>query len=376
MSGGDLEVTVNEIKMKSGLKIGRLTLNRPKALNALSLNMFQILKKTLLKWEKESDIVAVILDSASERAFCAGGDVKEVVRGLTDLSEEASKKSAIDFFSMEYYVDYLIRVYEKPIVCWASGVVMGGGIGLMNGCSHRVICENSILAMPEINIGFFPDVGASFFLNQLPNKVGYFMGLTAARLSGGDALAVSLGDYYIQSSQKSQVLDGLEALAWERDAPLNNQLVGNYLETFSNDSIVGQAEIMDRLEEINELMDQDTLKDLDSVMREWEPTDPYFQTCKKVYEEGSPTTVNVFYELMRKAPRDIKQIYLREFNVAMNLCLRKSDFVEGVRAVLVDKDNDPRWRPSKLSKVEGIKEIFNDIDGVDSPLSAWLAEHP
>ncbi len=163
--------------------------------------MFQVLERKLMEWRERADIVCVVLHADSQKAFCAGGDVKALV---TQLNASGDIRIGADFFSHEYFVDYLIHSYPKPLLCWADGITMGGGIGVMNGATCRVVTERTQMAMPEIAIGLFPDVGGSYFLNRMPEGVGMFLGLTSARFNGADAVSIGMADLLIRAEQQAR----------------------------------------------------------------------------------------------------------------------------------------------------------------------------
>ena len=191
--------------------IGHIWLNSPKTLNALSIEMIISMTEKLEVWEEDSSVKAVIMLSTSDRAFCAGGDVVSLYNAMVE------NKNAGEFFKYEYFLDQYIHNYKKPIIALADGIVMGGGIGIMNGASHRIVTERSMLAMPEITIGLFPDVGGSYFLNKMPGNVGKFLALTGARLNGADAKFVSMADYFISSELISVLKDALGNFNWDED---------------------------------------------------------------------------------------------------------------------------------------------------------------
>ena len=222
--------------------VGVIRLDNLPALNALTLEMFQALERQLLEWCLRDDIACLVLSSASERAFCAGGDVKALV---TVLMREPGLQAAANFFTSEYFVDYLIHRYPKPVLCWADGVTMGGGVGIMNGASSRIVTERTLMAMPEISIGLFPDVGGTYFLNRLRDGVGLFIGLTGARLSGADAVAIGLAEALIPAARKQEVLSGLSSLDWSIDGDSNRTLLRRYLETFSESLTPSGAPIIE-----------------------------------------------------------------------------------------------------------------------------------
>src|SRR5688572_22132913 len=183
--------------------LGFINLNNPRALNALTLSMFRDIEATLLKWRAREDVVCVVLHSDSEKAFCAGGDVKALV---VALEQEPDLGSGAQYFTAEYLVDYLIHIYSKPLLCWADGITMGGGIGIMNGASYRAVSERTTMAMPEIAIGLFPDVGGTYFLNRIPEGLGLFLALTGARFDGRDAVSIGMADGFITQSKKAQAM--------------------------------------------------------------------------------------------------------------------------------------------------------------------------
>ena len=178
---------------ENGCQIGVITLNAEKTLNALSLDMIDLMAEQLALWSTDDNIALVLMQAAGEKAFCAGGDLQNLYQSMlthhasVDKDDVRANQYACDFFNREYRLDYLIHTYPKPILCWGHGIVMGGGIGLMAGASHRVVTEKSRLAMPEIGIGLFPDVGGSYFLNRMPGKLGLFLALTGAMVNAADA---------------------------------------------------------------------------------------------------------------------------------------------------------------------------------------------
>ena len=358
--------------------IGLVELNNTRALNALTLEMFQAIEEQLLAWEAQSEIVCVIFHTDSDKAFCAGGDVKALV---TELKTSGVLECAAEFFAIEYFVDYLIHRYSKPVLCWADGITMGGGIGLMNGASFRVVTERTVMAMPEMSIGLYPDVGGTYFLNRLPEGLGLFLGLTSARFKGTDAVAIGMADLEIRSNKKATVLAGLQDLPWTANRLQNKILLQQHLEQFAETSAAKSPEILQRLDLIRSLTIRKSVQEVDAALRAWNGNDTWMHNAIQNYLSGSPTSAKViFQQLSRGKPLSLKDIFLREWDMSLNFCAR-SDFLEGVRARLIDKDHTPRWNPATLNAVsnEEVERFFSSQHGQPNILAARLnkiADHP
>ncbi|MGN6731582.1 MAG: enoyl-CoA hydratase/isomerase family protein [Candidatus Binatia bacterium] len=358
--------------------IGLVELNNTRALNALTLEMFQAIEEQLLAWEAQSEIVCVIFHADSDKAFCAGGDVKALV---TELKTSGVLECAAEFFAIEYFVDYLIHRYSKPVLCWADGITMGGGIGLMNGASFRVVTERTVMAMPEMSIGLYPDVGGTYFLNRLPEGLGLFLGLTSARFKGTDAVAIGMADLEIRSNKKATVLAGLQDLPWTANRLQNKILLQQHLEQFAETSAAKSPEILQRLDLIRSLTIRKSVQEVDAALRAWNGNDTWMHNAIQNYLSGSPTSAKViFQQLSRGKPLSLKDVFLREWDMSLNFCAR-SDFLEGVRARLIDKDQTPRWNPATLNAVsnEEVERFFSSQHGQPNILAARLnkiADHP
>ena len=342
----DAGVLFSEIKARR-FTIGFIRLHKPSALHALDLAMLQSIEDKLLAWKIREDVACVVLHADAGRAFCAGGDVKALVMGL-QCAESATIATA--YFSTEYFVDYLIHVYPKPILCWADGITMGGGIGIMNGASSRIVTEHSTLAMPEIAIGLFPDVGATFFLNRMPPGVGLFLGLTGARFSGFDAIAIGMADRFVRAEKKWSCFRGLEQSEWTADPWTNKEILRRYLEPFAVSP--ASADITGRLDTIRDLMGKPSVDEIDRAFRNWDGADPWIERAIQGYLTGAPTSAKViFRQLMTGKDLPLRDAFLREWDMSLNFCQR-SDFCEGVRARLFDKGRNPKWNPSSLKAVK------------------------
>src|SRR5919197_1455615 len=359
-------------KPSDQFKLGFLTLHNPGSLNALDLDMFAAIERKLREWRGRDNIACIVLHADSDRAFCAGGDVKALAMAL----ERHGTVAAREFFSAEYFVDYLIHIYPKPILCWADGITMGGGIGIMNGASYRVVTERSTLAMPEVAIGLFPDVGATFFLNRLPAGLGLFLGLTGARFDGSDATAIGMADGFIRAEKKAEIFAGLMRLSWTTDSQTNKEALRSYLTTVTEPEAAGKSELLMRLDAIRNLILKATIEEIDGAFRSWHGADRWIKSAIDGYVTGSPTSAKTtFRQLVDGKELSVKEVFLREWNLALNLS-RRSDFREGVRALLIDKDQRPRWNPPALAAVrdEEIDGFFSQSHGEPNLLAQKFSE--
>ena len=258
---------------------------------------------------------------------------------------------AQDFFEHEYRLDYYLHQYRKPIVVWGSGIIMGGGIGLMVGASHRIVTETSRLAMPEITIGLFPDVGASWFLNQMPEWAGLFLGLTGAQFGAADALYLGLADFGVPSETKAVLLNALAEVNWEDDRALHRQQISVVIGAFEVDELKQDALLVTHQKAIQGMMDKSTLVEIVRAVEDRVADDPWLQQARSTLLAGSPTTACLVYEqLCRGRKQTLLQTFQMELIMAVQ-CAARPDFSEGVRALLVDKDGQPNWRYTSVDAV-------------------------
>ena len=345
--------------------LGFIALDRPGVLNALGLDMLEAIRAKLLEWRTRAEIACVVFHAESERAFCAGGDAKSLALRLREDGEPAFAR---DYFTTEYFVDYLIHAYPKPVLCWADGITFGGGVGIMNGATYRVTTERSSLAMPETAIGLFPDVGSTYFLNRLPAGLGLFLGLSGARFSGFDAAAIGMAEGVARSESKKETFAGLSRLDWTSDPQANAELLCRYMKSRTEAAPAENSALVKSLDAVARLTDHSTIDAIDRALRKWRGEDPWLKGAIAAYLAASPTAVKTSFEQLRRGKKvTIKEAFLREWDMAVHYCTTP-DFTEGVRARLIDKDNRPRWNPPALSAVadETIERYFRpQPDGVN-----------
>ena len=348
----------------NGFVLAVVTLTDEKQLNALSLDMIRAITKQLSLWQQDDRVACVLLQSSGDKAFCAGGDVLQLHR-MIQQGPEAAASYAHAFFSEEYALDYLMHTYGKPIICIGSGIVMGGGVGLMAGASHRIVTETSLLAMPEITIGLFPDVGASWFLNKMPGYCGIFLGLTGARVRAEDILFVGLGDYFVTTDRIAEISEGLLELPWQGTNNQFNRLVTEYLSGESqNDTIVAENAMLWRYFHAltYAFMDCSDAMMMRTALESLALKESWFEKPLITLNKGCPLSVMVFIEQMSRAKHlSLEQVFKMELAMVMT-AVKLPDLAEGIRALLIDKTGAPHWSHCSLNAVmEG--EIENFFDG-------------
>ena len=339
----------DEVHLHTHGAVGHISLARPKALHALTHGMCEAMSQALLGWRDDPTVEAVIIDHAERRGFCAGGDVALVRRSALEDGGEAGRA----FFHAEYRLNHLLFTYPKPVVAFMDGVTMGGGVGISQPAKYRVATENTLFAMPEGAIGLFPDVGAGWYLPRLRGRTGAFMALTGARLDGAECLWAGLATHYLPSERLA------EAKARIVDTPGEIAAVLEDLSATPPDArIAGNAERIDRL------FASDRLEHIFAAL-EADPSEWAAKELKAVTAKCPTTSKVALRQFAQGAERtDFADEMRTEYRLAGRMMLRP-DFAEGVRAVLVDKDNAPKWNPATPEEVTDAM-----LDAIFAPLDA------
>lgn len=328
---------------------GVITLNRPQALNALNLNMVRLITAQLSLWEADKSLHRILIKGAGEKAYCAGGDI----RALHDFGKAKQYEEALSFWREEYLLNIIIKNYPKPIVSLVDGIVMGGGVGLAMNGTHVVAGERFIFAMPEVGIGFFPDVGGSYFLSRMPFETGTYAALTAARFKQGDAFATGLVTHTVKSAYECE-----EALTKTSD-------IDTLLKPFA---IETTSKIMAHKASIKRAFAHKTVEEIVKVLeKDAANSDSFALETLETMKTKSPTSMKLaLQQLCAGEKLDFKQVMAMEFRIVTRI-LQGHDFYEGVRAVIIDKDNAPKWFPNSLKDVK-----IADIDSYFQPISHEL----
>lgn len=333
----DTDATDAEILCERRGAAGVVVLNRPKALNALSFGMVRELARALDAWENDPQVARVVVTSTGEKAFSAGGDI----RALHDLGRAGRHAQMLAFWREEYILNARIKRYPKPYVALIDGIVMGGGVGISLHGSHRIAGERYLFAMPEVGIGFFPDVGATHALPRLPDHAGTFLALTGDRVGASDALDLGLATHAVPSSRMAELTDALTGRAG-----LDDIIAG-----FSHDP--GPPKLAPERAVIARCFGQPSLDAvLASLEREAQAGSAFAARALRTIRAKSPTSVAIAFEQMRRGgAMSFTEAMTTEFRIVSRI-VAGHEFYEGVRAVVVDKDNAPRWRPDAIEALD------------------------
>jgi len=335
----------------SGGLLAEARLNSEATLNALSLEMIDLLSPALSRWATDDRIVGVVLTGGGERAFSAGGDIQALYRAMVANHQAGDRIDdyPYDFFEREYRLDYLLHTYPKPLIALGHGVIMGGGLGIFSAADCRVVTENVRIALPEVTIGLFPDAGGTWLLKNLPEHHALFLGMTGSHVNAADALAAGLGTHAVARSDLDLVFKGLLELTYSGDAPADRELIGESVGRHPTPELPDPE-----LPAVGEILraDEDLLEVV-AVARSLTGSSAWINRGIATMDRGCPTTVGIVCEQVRRAESlDLADCFRMEMTIATH-CADNHDFSEGVRALLIEKDNKPAWQ-------------FGDLDSLPS----------
>ena len=353
------ETLQDEVLAEVRNHIGHLTLNRPAGLNAITLNMVRSLTSQLQAWADDPQVYAVVLRGAGEKAFCAGGDI----RSLYDSFKNGDTLHE-DFFVEEYALDLAIHHYRKPVLALMDGFVLGGGMGLVQGADLRVVTERSRLGMPEVAIGYFPDVGGSDFLPRIPGEVGSYLGVTGVQIRAADALYCGLADWYLDSNKLADLDQKLDHLQWHDSAlkDLQGVLAKLAVQQLPDAPLAALRPAIDHffgLPDVPSIVEQlQAVTVADS--HEWALNTAHLMQTR------SPLAMAVTLQMLRKGRRlSLEQCFALELHLDRQW-FKRGDLIEGVRALIIDKDKTPRWNPPTLHglSVAHVESFFQQFEQI------------
>jgi len=340
--------------------IGYLTLNRPAGLNAITLDMVRLMTTRLQAWADDPLVYAIVLRGSGDKAFCAGGDI----RSLYD-SFKAGDTLHEDFFVEEYALDLILHHYPKPVLALMDGFVLGGGMGLVQGADLRVVTERSRLAMPEVAIGYFPDVGGSYFLPRIPGELGIYLGVTGVQIRAADALYCGLADWYLDSTRLAELAQRLDSLQW-RDSPLKDLqgvLAHLAVQQLPDPPLAALRPAIDHffalpdVPSIVEQLQQVTVAD----SHDWG------RATADLMQTRSPLAMAVTLQMLRRGRHlRLEQCFALELHLDRQWFAR-GDLIEGVRALIIDKDKKPQWNPPTVHALNAshVESFFRDFAQIE-----------
>ncbi|MCW2286589.1 enoyl-CoA hydratase [Rhodoblastus acidophilus] len=324
-----------EILLAREGRLGLITLNRPKAINALTVNMVRIITRALEDWAHDDRVATILIRGAGERGLCAGGDIVAIYNAA-----RTGDRAPVDFWREEYALNLMIAEYAKPIVVVMHGIVMGGGVGVSAHAAHRIVTEGSSVAMPEVSIGFIPDVGGTFLLSRAPGELGTHLAMTAGRAGPADCLLLGLADLYVPQDRLSTLTDLRECATHDDVRAVLSALSGP----------VGPAPLAQERAWIDAAYAADTVEEICAALAA--RPEPAAQAALAQLGKHSPTSLKVTLRALRQARAYGRLAPCLDMElVAASACLGGSDFPEGIRAAVIDKDRAPKWTPARLDDV-------------------------
>ncbi len=392
MTNNQQKVFFQKRKKLQGSYIGEIKLTQSKALNALDKEIIVAIKNQLIRWEQDSSVVAIFLHSDSEKAFSAGGDIKSLFyalsakhtntsssSALSALSAEKNTKQSIQqstcgFFENEYCLDYLLHTYRKPVITWGEGLVMGGGVGLFWASSHLITTPQSKIAMPEINIGFFTDVGSSYFLSRMPYFLGWYIALTGYVLNStehrwllhsikgwGDGVLAPKAHrscFCFDNAEKEKLWQLLLSTPFDKAEDIS-RILNNFKKDKTTTTLQDNW-LQKNQSQITSLMQSQNIHTIYQQLHQSTWSDDKGNYYKNQFLKGSPSSLAIICELLKKAKNSsLKEVFCTDLTVALNI-VTQADFKEGIRALLIDKTNNPQWNPDSIKDItmQDVKKYF------------------
>lgn len=336
--------------------IGFITLDRPKALNSLSLDMVRALTTTLLAWRNDSAVRAVVIRSSSERAFCAGGDIR-FFYDAGRANPQGGSALLEDFFTEEYALNHLIHFYPKPYVAIMNGIVMGGGMGVAQGGESnrmRIVTDRTKMAMPEVNIGLFPDVGGGYFLSRIPGEIGAYLGVTGEIIGAADALYAGLADVFVPAAE----LEALSAMLESADSSKLPQAIREFSSRFASLAEPSTSVLARERSAIDRHFAHDDVLAIVASLGKDDTT--FARHTLDTMDKRSPLMMCVTLSQLRRGRTMGVADNLRMERTMVRRSFENGEVLEGIRSVVIDKDNQPKWSPAQLSDVssEMIERFF------------------
>lgn len=336
------DILFEEIKGQGN--IGLITLNRQQSLNALNHDMFLAIQEHLEKWEKQQSIKAVIIRAAPGRAFSAGGDIRRVYEGKIK-----NDPHLIDFFLDEYKVNKLIFHYSKPYIALLDGITMGGGVGISIYGSHRIATEHMLFAMPETTIGFYPDIGASYFLSRLPHSTGVYLALTGEKINYNDCYALGLVDIVIDSHSQEKIIQTLS-----ESVLLDNKAITKIINHWNVS--VPESTLLYHQNEIQFCFSKESIEEIIDSLEKY--GNDWCHKTADILKSKSPISLKVTLEAIRRGKTlDFDHCMKMENHITQQM-IQSHDFFEGIRALIIDKDKTPHWQPRKLEDVK-VQDVYH-----------------
>ncbi|XP_062362695.1 3-hydroxyisobutyryl-CoA hydrolase, mitochondrial [Cinclus cinclus] len=340
---------------------GIITLNRPKALNALNLSMIQQIYPQIKMWEQDPETFLIVIKGTGGKAFCAGGDI----RAITEAGKVGDKLIQ-DFFRGEYRLNNAIGTCKKPYVALIDGITMGGGVGVSVHGHFRVATEKTVFAMPETAIGLFPDVGGGYFLPRLSGKIGYYLALTGCRLKGRDVLRVGIATHFVESEKLPALEKDLIALK----SP-SKEKIADLLNSYHMKCTIDQEKefaLDGHMEKINSIFSANSMEEIVKKLKQ--DGSPFAMKQLETINKMSPTSLKLTLKQLKEgASMSLQEVLQMEYRLSQ-ACMKGHDFYEGVRAVLIDKDQSPKWKPAALEEVsdEFVDNCFKPLGNDDLKL--------